>query len=314
MIPFASQRGGGQDLATNLLNDYDNDLAEVAVVRGAIAKDLHGAFREWEIQAETLTKCRKYLYSLSINPDPLQGPLSHDQYLDYIARTEMALGLTDQPRAIVFHVKHGREHCHVVWSRSYSDKEKAVHIAFDREKLMRVTREFARGNALVLPSGYEKSKKAGQISLYEQAQLSATGLAKADHMRQVTEAWQHSENPSSFVQALAERGYILATGKRPYVLVDLYGGMHALSKLIDDKSVRTREIRDFLEKDFPPESLPRDEEAQKLVADHKKVIETADRNDLRLDQLAQLKHSQKERRHSLELERGGPQSTTETSS
>ena len=26
-----------------------------------------------------------------------------------------------------------------------------------------------------------------------------------------------------FVQALAERGYILATGKRPYVLVDLYG-------------------------------------------------------------------------------------------
>lgn len=96
---------------------------------------------------------------------------------------------------------------------------------------------------------------------------------------------------------------ILATGKRPYVLVDLYGGMHALSKLIDDKSVRTKEIRDFLEKDFPPDSLPRVEEAQKLVADHNKVIETADRNDLQLDQLAQLKHSQKERRHSLELER-----------
>ena len=70
MIPFASQRGGGQDLATHLLNDYDNDLAEVHQVRGAVARDLHGAFKEWEVQAKTLTKCQKYLYSLSINPDP----------------------------------------------------------------------------------------------------------------------------------------------------------------------------------------------------------------------------------------------------
>ena len=37
--------------------------------------------------------------------------------MDYIARTEQALGLADQPRAVVFHVKEGREHCHVVWSR-----------------------------------------------------------------------------------------------------------------------------------------------------------------------------------------------------
>lgn len=37
MIPFASQRGSGQDLATHLLNAYDNELAEVAHLRGAIA-------------------------------------------------------------------------------------------------------------------------------------------------------------------------------------------------------------------------------------------------------------------------------------
>ncbi|MGU9851121.1 hypothetical protein ACU680_10020 [Pseudomonas koreensis] len=44
MIPFASQRGSGQDLATHLLNAYD-ELAEVADLRGAVAHDLHGAFK-----------------------------------------------------------------------------------------------------------------------------------------------------------------------------------------------------------------------------------------------------------------------------
>ena len=72
MIPFGSQRALGQDLATHLLNEYDNELMEVAEVRGAIAQDLHGAFAEWEVQAHSLTKCQNYLYSLSINPDPAQ--------------------------------------------------------------------------------------------------------------------------------------------------------------------------------------------------------------------------------------------------
>ncbi len=303
MIPFSSQRGSGQDLATHLLNAYDNELAEVADLRGAIAGDLHGAFKEWQVQADALTRCDKYLYSLSINPDPAQGPLTRDQYLDYIRRTEDALGLGAQPRAVVFHIKDGREHCHVVWSRIDADKQKAVHLAFDRDKLMRVTRGFARDHKLELPAGYEKSRKVGQISLYEQAQLQQTGLSKEDHKRQVTEAWQQSDDARSFVHALAERGYMLATGNRPYVLVDLYGNVNALPKLIDDKSIRTKDIREFLEKEFPCESLPTVQEAEKLVLVHRKLIERTVREDDYADQLVELKHGQMERRRGIEQER-----------
>ncbi len=299
MIPFASQRGSGQDLATHLLNAYDNELAEVADLRGAIAGDLHGAFKEWQVQADTLTRCEKYLYSLSINPDPAQGPLTRDQYLDYIRRTEDVLGLGDQPRAVVFHIKDGREHCHVVWSRIDADNQKAVHLAFDRDKLMRVTRGFARDHGLTLPEGYEKSRKVGQISLYEQAQLRQTGLSKEDHKQQVTEAWQQSDDARSFVHALAERGYMLATGNRPYVLVDLYGNVNALPKLIDDKSIRTKDIQ----KEFPCESLPTVQEAEKLVAAHRKLIERAVKEDNYADRLAELKHGQMERRRAIEHER-----------
>lgn len=94
MIPKASQRGGGKDLATHLLNAFDNELVEVAEVSGAIAPDLHGAFAEWEAIAAGLTKCRNYLYSLSVNPDGGQGQLSRAQYMDYIDRVEKALGLS----------------------------------------------------------------------------------------------------------------------------------------------------------------------------------------------------------------------------
>lgn len=302
MIPFASQRGGGQDLATHLQNSYDNELTEVAELRGAVAEDLHGAFKEWEVQAETLTRCRKYLYSLSINPDPAQGEMTRAQYFDYIARAEQALGLADQPRAVVFHVKHGREHCHVVWSRVDADHHKAVHIAFDREKLMHVTRAFARDHFFDLPPGYDKSRQKGQESLYERAQQSATGLSKADHKAQVTGAWQGSDDAKSFVHALSECGYILATGKRPYVLVDRYGGSHALAKLIDDKTVRTRDLRAFLEKDFPEDSLPSVDEAEALVAKHQKLVEKVVNEERLGDHILELKHEHALRRLAAEQE------------
>lgn len=153
MIPFSSQRGLGQDLAAHLLNEHDNELMELAELRGAIADDLQGAFAEWEAQAHALTKCKNYLYSLSINPDQSQGRLTREQYFEYTDRVEERLGLAGQPRAVVFHIKDGREHAHVVWSRVDAINEKAVHMAFDHDKLMMVTREFARDHDLRLPAG-----------------------------------------------------------------------------------------------------------------------------------------------------------------
>jgi len=292
MIPKASQRGGGKDLATHLLNAFDNELVEVAEVSGAIAPDLHGAFAEWEAIATGLTKCRNYLYSLSVNPDLGQGQLSRAQYMDYVDRVEKALGLSGQPRAVVYHIKNGREHCHVVWSRIDYQTEKAVHLAFDREKLMMVTRQFAREHGLELPEGYGPGRfdeRRQKTSLYERAQERATGLSKEERQLQVTQAWRQSDSPKAFVRALEDLGYVLATGNRPYVLVDIYGGMNALPKLIDDRSVRTKDIRAFLEKEFPPESLPTLDEAKALVAQHCKAREQfakARENGAQLEKLA----------------------------
>ena len=36
------------------------------------------------------------------------------------------MGLTDQPRAVIFHEKNGREHAHVIWSRTDTEQMRAI--------------------------------------------------------------------------------------------------------------------------------------------------------------------------------------------
>ncbi|MEW8030470.1 MAG: hypothetical protein AB2806_22380, partial [Candidatus Thiodiazotropha sp.] len=181
-----------------------------------------------------------------------------------------------------------------------------VHLAFDHDKLMMVTREFARDHNLELPDGYAKDKaadKSRQVTVYEMAQQRGTGLSRQDHSQAVTEAWQASDSPAAFVQALADKGYMLATGKRPYVLVDFYGGMHALPKLITDKTVRTKDVRAFLEKDYPPDTLPSVDEAKELIAAHRKSVEAHLENEQRVEALDELKHFHQARRQAQKKER-----------
>ena len=308
MIPFGSQRAVGQDLATHLQNAQENERLEVAQVRGAVARDLHGAFAEWEAQAHTLTRCTNYLYSLSINPDQRQGRLSKDQYLDYIERTERSLGLSGQPRAIVFHIKKDRngvprEHCHVVWSRTDAERGKARHIAFDHDKLMMVTREFARDHGLRLPDGYYKERtkeprRSRQMTYYAKRQQDMGSLSPEERRSQVTGAWQKRDTARSFVRSLEDMGYMLATGDRDYVLVDLYGHMNSLPRLIDDPKVRVKHLREFLGKDYPKDSLPTVDEARALAAAHRAAMELFSKNAERATREAR----ENERREELQRE------------
>lgn len=312
MIPFASQRGSGQDLATHLLNAQDNEYLELAGLRGAVADDLHGAFAEWEAEASAMTKCTNYLYSLSVNPDPAQGPMSRDLYDDYIDRVEAALGLDGQPRAVVFHIKEDkagvpREHCHVVWSRIDVQEMKAIHMAFDHDKLMTVTRQFAREHDIELAPGYHKLEDRKrqtyrQLSLYEKAQQDEIGLTKEERRALVTELWNGRDTPAAFIKALEYHGYTLATGRRPFVLVDIFRHTNSLPKLLDDKAANTKAICEFLGDEYGEGSLPSVQDAQALATEHRKALKAFKQSQVRADELDQLKEIQTRRRNKLKLE------------
>jgi hypothetical protein len=311
VIPFASQRAGGQDLATHLLNEHDNEHIEALEVRGAIACDLHGAFAEWEAQANALTRCRQYLCSLSINPDELQGRLTRAQYLDYIERAEEKLGLKGQPRAVIFHIKEDergrmREHCHVVWSRVDAKAGKAVQLSFFKEKLMTVTREFARDHGLTLPDGYRRHeekllRRNRQLSGYDCIKQKATGVSHEQRMAAVTGAWKRSDSGKAFVNALEDLGYVLARGRNEsrLVVVDIYGHTTALTRLIDDPAVKARQVREFLGPDYAPENLRSVEQAQALGKERRQAIESFEKARAESEKVAALKAQQAERRANL---------------
>ena len=264
MIPKGNQRGGGQQLAAHLMNSFDNDSVEVASVRGAVAQDLSGAFAEWQAQAKG-TRAQKFLYSLSLNPDQRQGKLTREQYYDFIDRTEKSLGLENQPRAVVFHVKHGREHAHVVWSRIDTEKMRAVQLSNDHQKLRKVAQEFAKDHGIELPEGLKENKGADryedrkdQAELREKQQEERSGLNKADRVRNITDAWNTTKTPEDFVRALEAKDYILAKGdRRGHVIVDLAGEIHSLNRQI--KGAKARAINDRLAGLGP---LPSVEQAQ----------------------------------------------------
>jgi hypothetical protein len=247
MIPKGNQRAGGQQLATHLLNSYDNDSVAVVDVRGAIAQDLHGAFAEWYAESKA-TKCIKYLYSLSINPDHTQGPFNRDHYDDFIRRTEDSLGLSDQPRAVVFHVKHGREHCHVVWSRIDTEKMKAVQLSHDHQKLRAVAQEYARDHNLTLPPGMQNDRgkdryadRDRQEDLGDKQREERTGVSKPQRQREIAEAWHGSDSGQAFIRALEERCYYVARGDDcAFAVVDLYGEVSNLARQI--KGVKTKAL------------------------------------------------------------------------
>ena len=266
MILKTSQRGGGQDLATHLLNTHANERVEILDMRGTVARDLHGAFAEWQALSSA-TNCKKYIYSMSINPDPQQRPLTREELDDYIARVEKRLGLEGQSRALVAHTKDGRAHYHSVWSRIDTEKFKAVHLFRDQIILQDITRQFAREKGLRLPERMRDEKKKDRSkdrtrrkNFAEQQQEERTGVTKEERRREITQCWKQSDSAAGFIAALESKGYYLAQGdKRAYVILDRYGEIHSLSRHVE--GVKTADLKQRLP---APDQLRTIAQAKKL--------------------------------------------------
>jgi hypothetical protein len=115
MILVGNSRGGARNLAQHLLKE-ENEHVEVHELRGFASDDLPGALSEAYAVSSRGTRCQKFLFSLSLNPPP-SARVETGTFEDAINRAEVKLGLEGHPRAIVFHEKEGRRHCHAVWTQ-----------------------------------------------------------------------------------------------------------------------------------------------------------------------------------------------------
>lgn len=83
MILVGNQRGGGADLARDLMK-AENECVTVYEIRGFIADDLAGAFQESNAISRS-ARCKQYLYSLSLNP-PKEAEATPELLVDAVNR------------------------------------------------------------------------------------------------------------------------------------------------------------------------------------------------------------------------------------
>jgi hypothetical protein len=237
MILKASQRGSGQNLAAHLLRTDDNEHVLVHDLRGFASDDLHGAFKEAEAVSRG-TKCRQYLFSLSLNPPEAENvPVT--VFEDAIERIEGKLGLEGQPRAIVFHEKEGRRHAHCVWSRIDAETMTARQMSFFKQKLMGVSRDLYLENGWKMPRGLENAAERNptNFSLAEWQQAKRQDIDPRWLKGTLQHCWARSDNGRSFARSLEEHGFFLARGdRRGFVVLDHKGEVWSLARCLDLKS------------------------------------------------------------------------------
>jgi len=246
MILVGNQRGGGRDLAGHLMKS-ENERVEVAELRGFVADDLDGAFQE-SYAISRGTKCKQYLFSLSLNP-PKGASVSDEDFRRAIDQAEAKLGLIGQPRAIVFHEKRGddgclRRHAHAVWSRIDISEMKAVQLSHSRRKLQDVSRDLYLEHGWTMPRGLAVTgeRDPRNFTLAEWQQAKRIGGDPRQIKAAFQDAWAISDSASAFRHALEERGYFLARGdRRGFVAVDHRGEVYAVAKWAGVKSKQVRE-------------------------------------------------------------------------
>lgn len=250
MILKASQRGGGQDLAAHLMKMDDNEHLSVHELRGFASDTLHGSFREAEAISKG-TKCRQYLFSLSLSP-PADARVSVDDFEAAIERIEKRLDLEGQPRAIVFHEKEGRRHAHCVWSRIDAETMTARQMSFFKTKLTGISRDLYLEHGWTMPQGLldASMRDPTNFTLAEWQQAKRQGVDPR-LIKQVGQAcWKGADTFKAFTGAMQSHGLHLAAGdRRGIVVVDYQGEVYALARVLNCKA------RDIEKRFYLPEDL-----------------------------------------------------------
>nr|WP_281719909.1 relaxase/mobilization nuclease domain-containing protein [Nitrosomonas nitrosa] len=275
MILVGNQRGGAKNLALHLMKQ-ENEHIEIHELRGFASENLMAALNEAYAMSRA-TKCKQYLFSLSLNPPP--GENVETPFLeDAIARAEKSLGLTGQPRAIVFHEKHGRRHAHAVWSRINAQEMKAIQLSYSHNKLKALAKELFIERGWEMPRGFidTRERDPKNFTLAEWQQAKRIGKDPRAIKADFQDSWAISDSRAAFAQALKRRGYWLSRGdKRGYVAIDFKGEIYAVPKWV---GIKTRQVRDRLgdANELPSVAQAKAQMAQELVPALQKLKEAED--------------------------------------
>ncbi len=265
MVIKGNARGGAASLAAHLQRTDTNEVAELRELRGVAAEDLDGALREMEAVAAGARSARHFYHaSINTRADEVMTP---EQWKQAVDRLERELNLTGQPRAVVAHVKEGRAHVHIAWSRIDIGTLRAIPDSHNYRRHELVSRELERefGHARVQGVHIERAgepRPERTPSHAEMQQAERSGLAPAEARTLLTEIWNRTDSGQAFAAAIDEQGWMLARGdKRDFVVLDPAGETHNLARRIE--GAKAKDVRAHMA-DIEVASLPSVDEAKEI--------------------------------------------------
>jgi hypothetical protein len=247
VIVKGGSRSDGAFFARHLMRADTNERVTVMEMRGLTAQTVRGAFREIDAVARG-ARTAKPFYHASMNPDPGET-LTAEQWGQAVDMLERELGLVDQPRFVVEHVKEGRTHRHVIWSRIDADTMTARPDGLNYRAHERAARaiEAALGHppvaSVLVPAKTRGTPRPSRRPKDWEGFRAQESRIDPDAMKaEITALWHAADSGPAFAAALAAHGYILARGdRRDHVLVDRAGDDHSLARRI--AGAKTAEIR-----------------------------------------------------------------------
>jgi hypothetical protein len=267
MIIKGGSRSGPEQLAKHLQRRDTNETVAILELQSP-APNLNEALRDWQTLSEG-TLGTKGLYHVNIDPAK-EYVLTPEQWQRCVEVLEKELGFEGQPRAVVMHEKHGRQHIHVVWARTDIDTMTLRSDSMNYPAHERASKvlELEFGHEPV-PGKHAKRDRKKQpdfpdaaVNHAEWQQAERTGIKPSDRKDQVTALHRASDSGQAFKTALEEQGYMLAKGdRRDFVLVDQAGEFYSLARQIRD--IKAADLREFM-KGIDPHTLPTTEHAAQL--------------------------------------------------
>jgi hypothetical protein len=257
LIIKGGARSGAGALAVHLQRVDTNEQMQVRELRGVAGVTLTQALREMEAHG-CATRCKAPLYHASISPRA-DEVLTPEQWTRAVDRLEAVLGLTDQPRVVVAHVKEGRAHLHAVWSRIDLEKLRAISDSWNYAKHEQAARDLERefGLSRIQGAHVERDGAARPTrtpSPAEMSQSERSGIDPQARKAELTALWHAADSGAAFAAAAENAGYQLARGdRRAYVVVDAAGEVYALARQL--AGVTTAAVRARLA-DLPDGAVP----------------------------------------------------------
>ncbi len=278
-------------LGMHLQRTDTNERVHVHEMHGMAAANLTDALRQMSAVGEG-SRSRLPLYHANIDwrHDEI---MTEAQKARAIERLGEELGLSNQPRVVVEHVKEGREHLHVVWSRIDGETMTAIPDSHNYRRHEIVARELEREfqhlrvqGAHHEREGVDRPARCPTLAEFRQAERS--GMTPEEAKARLRELWHSADSGQAFAAALDNAGWMLAQGdRRGFVALDPAGEVRAVNKAITGLSAA--QMRERLA-DLDDRQLPTVEQARDQLRERQQQPqpEPAFEIDREADELARL--------------------------